>query len=324
MRCRASASVLGNAFKKHCPIANLETCPPPPPRSCSRAQQSCPPIDTSCSTSTSVVSSPESCVSDTFSAMSRSRSSSISSTSSWAASSLHSVDLQWFVGNPSTAPSLACPRPPPNLGCAPRAQQAIERPRTVFKISATSQMNHEQLCDWRGGSETSSVETLDVARHDRDQYRERQEAAQSLAALRVDESAVRSRARPTLARSTTQIYKPLEEQATKTQHLKRSRSDTFTTLPAPPQIPWMHKGAAMGMIPPQNNQHAFDLYRAMQFNECYKKVQQPTECWAQPRKPLQTGSQSCKRRALEIPQITPAVERARCLLQPDVAASFCA
>lgn len=314
LRCKASASALGSAFRKHCPIANLETCPPPPPRVCDRAQQYCGPTEHMHSSSTSVVSSPESTVSDSFSVAARSRSSSISSTSSWAPPSSHASDLRTFVGNQKAPPQLAL-RQPTLFESAPRFEQTIERPQTAFKIPQSSQGEQKQVA--KVDFETkATTEAEDESYHSDESKRKQQEAAQILAGLCVDTSAVRSRARPTLSRSGTQIYNPCQEQDPKTQQLKRSRSDTFE-FPSSLSCPQM-EGNTTPSIRPASDLHP-NLQRCWNpLENTYKRVQQPTECWAQPRKPYQTGPHN-KRLALQVqPGSFAAAELAGRYLKTDV------
>lgn len=77
LRCRASLQALNGVEKQALTAANLETCPPPRPRRCMNASSA-----TSDAASTSWMSSPESSISDFSSSATRSRSSSISSTTS--------------------------------------------------------------------------------------------------------------------------------------------------------------------------------------------------------------------------------------------------
>lgn len=283
LRCRASASALGSAFRRHCPIANLETCPPPPPpyRACDRVQRPYAPADNCYSSSASVVSSPESTTSEVFSAPGRSRSSSISSTASWATNSSHQSDMSWFAVGQPVAPSLACPQQPMASGTPLKMEQAIERPRTAFKVPQVSDSTYEST-SWLSGAEPlPGVNSIENIHNDISRSSQREEI---LAGIQVDESAVRSRARPVLSRSGTQIYNPRQEQDSKIQPLKRSRSDTFEFSSNSSSSCQLRQLACWNQLQELNS---FSL-----------RVQQPTQDWAQPRKPLQTGPQN-KRLALQ-------------------------
>lgn len=286
LRCRASASALGNAFRRHCPIASLETCPPPPPppshRACDKVQRSCLLADNTYSSSISVVSSPESTTWEVFSAPGRSRSSSISSVASWSTSSSQQSDMSCFAVNQSTATPLACSRQDAVSAPAVKIDQAIERPRTAFKIAQGSDKAYESTT-WPSHNAAYSACSGTKTVHDVASKKSQRE--EILAGIRVDESAVRSRARPALSRSGTQIYNPRQEQDSKVQPLKRSRSDTFEMSTNSSSSCQLQQLACWNQLQQLNN---FSL-----------RVQQPTQDWAQPRKPLQTGPQN-KRLALQI------------------------
>lgn len=313
LRCKASASALGSAFKKHCPIANLETCPPPPPphRTCDKVQRSCIPVDNVYSSSNSAVSSPESTVSDVFSATARSRSSSISSTSSWGTSCLGKNELRFFSGSVGAAPCLTRPSLQPVTGYV-SAEQAIERPVTAFKVPQVSTEKYYGPSPWTREELKPSCSTYEQSL---DSKARKSQIEAILAGRQVDESVVRSRARPALSRNQTQIYKPRQEQETKNQPLKRSRSDNFefssvssskqlTPLPTPPP-----------------ERAANPTFAVMESNDL--RVQPPTQDWARPRKPYQTGTHQNKRLALQcsIPNFA-AADLASWALKSDLVSRY--
>lgn len=320
-RCRASASALSNAFRKHCPMANLETCPPPQPRDCPQVLQSCgqpQAVRTYAGSTSSLTSSPDSYVSDTFSIGSRSRSSSISSSASCSTrSSRSSADVaakdasETFEGGHAPLDRMryeqmhrllhAQQQSLVRQGLHPFSE--IARPQTAFKSSSAMNCPIRQPTSCR---DSADVEVQDEGYFSdehvkKQQEAAKQEAAQVLAGLRIDETAVRSRARPSLERSKTQIFKPRQEQDSKTQHLKRCRSETLESAQHP-QVSIQDREMRSSIIPDGLEDPQGDT-------NTNKNVQQPTQQWAAPRKPLQHGTQN-KRLALQISATSPASELA--------------
>lgn len=326
LRCRASASALGNAFRRHCPIANLETCPPPQPRSCSQAQRlvnAAEATPLSHTSAVSLTSSPESIVSDYSSIAPRSRSSSISSTSSWNTSSSQSSGrFSLKEEHQNLVQQLNSTQPLPNpvyvqqlchsrqhslpRRSAPPMPQSIERPQTAFKVP--NEIEHNNFARQTSLSESGPADRFVDEGYVSDEHAKRrqeaakQEAAQVLAGLYIDETATRSRARPTLTRCRTQISDPRSSQERCVP--KRNRSDSSETSQNVSST--VYGGRVDSWT---NNGQTLDTDHNREGLTVPKDIQHPTQHWAAPRRPLQFGTQN-KRLALQMPANSAAAELA--------------
>lgn len=301
LSCRASASALGNAFRRHCPMANLETCPPPKPRSFDQQTSACTQGASRLSASTyvgdasSLTSSPESITSDVSFFGPRSRSSSISSTSSFDTYSSGSFNLQEGIRKhelDTMARQLIMLQQRQNLSRSDTTPstsflQPEFRPKTAFRVATDSHA--------RSSSKDPAAE--------RDEAVQKLEAAQVLSALQIDTSvmdsgATRSRARPkpSLARTSTQIFKPCYQQDPK-QLLKRNRSEfTDMTQCAQNRVPqrWRGESATVALENVATSDANTDTASGP------KQVHMPDQHWAAPRRPIQTSNLG-KRMAIQTP-----------------------
>lgn len=301
LRCRASASALGNAFRKHCPVANLENCPPPKPRSFDQShsaysQYAFAGCSFSGRDSASLASSPESIASDVSFFQTRSRSSSISSTSSSNTSQCVSLGLTSGVRRQeldSMASQLAMLQQQQIMSrsaatSSPICPQPENRPKTAFKVPSDSTPR----------SISTDVDAVkQVASNNR-------KDEQALLGLRIDTSvvdsgAVRSRARgkPGLARTQTQIFKPCRQEDPK-QILKRNRSES-TDLSHGNQS---HIPPRWRCVPSMASADATTTTLAVDSDtrSAAKEVHMPDQQWAAPRRPIQRFD-SGKRMAIQTP-----------------------
>lgn len=327
LRCRASASALGNIDKGRCPMANLETCPPPQPRHCAQTQRSWSEYESAPAQhmpDRSLTSSPESVASDIFSMPSRSRSSSISSTASWLTSAssstappdkerserfsqhLNSVQQQsssQYVQQVAGRRQQSVPRRP-----AASTLQTIDRPQTAFKIFSHPQAqcirptSSSRLSAPANQMIDEGYVTDDATKYSREAF-EKATAAQALAELQTSQDIEQCSSTSTLPYNKTQSLQPKEAEASKTQMLKRCRSETLEHCQQTREEyrKWHN---LMNHIPEDERLDFAEYCEARDdpssLQETTKQIQRPLEPYLQPRMPVQHATQN-KRFALQAP-----------------------
>ncbi|KAK5073569.1 PHO85 cyclin-5 [Lithohypha guttulata] len=304
MRCRASTSALGSAFRKHCPMANLERCPPPKPRSSEQESRSCilPPVMPHAIPSTvSVTSSPESIVSDAASCAPRSRSSSISSTASWMTNLPAAIDViggskdGYIVSHELQRAMLQYtnqrPRRPPISRLQNPCSQLVDPAPTVLGGPQVVPV----LPDHKRGEHPFREHVLDEGYASADEAK-KHGTVEVLAGLyidtsTVDEGVVFSRAipKPALGRSKTHVVNTArQEQVPRTQLMKRTHSESTDFADPAQHVAAFTASGNTGKVDYSTCFIPRAYLNTLTENE---EILQPTQCWAEPRKPVQARTQ---------------------------------
>jgi len=334
-RCRASASALSNLDRSRCPMANLETCPPPEPRQCPQTQRSWSEYETMPTQhmpDRSLTSSPESVVSDIFSMPTRSRSSSISSTASWLTSaSLSTVPsdkerVERLSQQLNSVQQVACPRQQsvPRRP-TPSTLQALERPQTAFRVRSKSQAQRSRTCSsgrLARPAECSMDEGYgsdDAAKYSQEGSEEAM-AAQALAELQASQDVRQCSRLPSLCRNEDVTLGTTWEATNNTQMLKRCRADSREHhQQAREDYKKWHN--LMNHIPEEERPDFAEFCEARDDKETIKQIQRPTEPHLQPRMPVQLAANN-KRFALQAPA-SAAADLAGCHLRRDILLGRC-
>lgn len=317
-RCRAAASALSNIDQRRCPIASLSTCPPPKPKP-QPPMRSWIDIEAASQRQVpdrSVTSSPDSVVSEApsiFSVASRSRSSSISSTTSsfstsacMATEKLQAERLARQLHEAQHRIKLQPTQQTMVLRQAVQAGENIERPRTAFKphpdpeTSQEPAAHKERFVDEGYGSD-------DHAKAQRENP-QRDCSSQAPVSCENGQSEQLKPCRPGLVRHQSQYYTPGTAMKTHCK-LKRCRSESLDLISDKSYMVCVQ--GAGGPTPKEFS--PWDTVADL----CKRRVP-PSDPNFPSRMPVQYGGAQSKRIALQSP--SPAVEATRTYLQQDILA----
>ncbi|KAK5092587.1 PHO85 cyclin-5 [Lithohypha guttulata] len=343
-RCRASASALGNLDRSRCPMANLETCPPPAPRLCLQTQRSwsdCETVPLQHVPDRPSTSSPESVVSDVFSMPSRSRSSSISSTASWLTSASSSTAppdkerVERFSQHLNSAQQQCSSQYVQQVACrrqqsvprrpAPSTLQSLARPPTAFKVGMQSQAqcskahSSSRLSAPADCSMDEGYGSDDAAKYSQEAF-EKATAAQALAELQASQDVKQCLSWPSVYRNEDELRGVTRGASNKTQVLKRCRAESIEQCQKTREDykKWHN---LMNHIPEEERPDFAEFCEARDDREAVKQIQRPTEPYLQSRMPVQLATQN-KRFALQAPA-SAAADLAGCHLRRDILLGRC-
>lgn len=321
LRCRASASALSSLGRNCHPLANLDVCPPPAPRACAGSKVRSWPINATPTLSDapdrSLTSSPESVISENWSFVGRSRSSSISSTSSFLTASTSSTNsvsdtdgyekmrrdymsMQQRIDGRHKALQQQCPW---------LVRDQIDRPKTAFRVSDVRPEHHYntdlsnlKLDSTAGFSRGADLDDEGYVSSDYGLKRSEKEALQGLVAIKTLDQMRLPTARSGLQRYNTSIHQAKQE-GPKAHVLKRSRSETL-------DLTHDSIAALYGCETP--------CPRAEIWKEDITKcITNPCQSYAVPRKPVPCGTQN-KRLAVQTPTNSLAATMAANHLRHDI------